>query len=209
MAVINWWDVGEWADARGDYQGPPDLMDPSGSDVAGDSASTLGMIASPLGEPPVEFDVRSVFDSRPVNGYDFIYSATSSFLPGSPSTQGIWSVNFIVPNGYRAVPLEWDISFDQPMSGLAAANSQCSLNQNGSAVPNNQAIIIGYGTGDLPLKTFFVCEENSTFGAQGFNLNNGIQAANTVTVNVKVKGNLIAVSDVALPFSIANKRYGT
>lgn len=200
MSRLKWWEIGEFAEQRGDYQAPASL-DESGADVLQADASIGAMLQTPLGEPPSNFDVRAVYDSRPVNAYDFNYSA-------SPSTTGSgangWVATFQVPNGYRAVPRKWSIHYDT-IAGGASANSTASIQQGGAALPNNANIIVGMGT-DEPIETFFLCEENTSFGITGINSNIlTLNPGQNYTANVNVWGNLIAVTDVALPFSIANE----
>jgi hypothetical protein len=156
------------------------------------------MQQAPLGEPPSAFDVRSTYDSRPVNAYDFNYSA---FLPSQNLINTPWEFTFNVPNGYRAVPRKWDVFYDTPPSG-PSYNSTVTLLQQGAAVPNNGPIIIGMGTSD-PIESFFICEENTTFGISG-NVVGTVNSTQDSVISVNVYGNLIAVSEVALPFSVAN-----
>jgi hypothetical protein len=194
--VMFWWQRDEFAEQIGDFQTGASVDQP-GADLLFDDHAVAAMQATPLGEPSSDFDVRSVFDSRPVNGYDFNYSAPFS-QTGGASGAG-WSVSFSVPNGYRAVPREWSVQFDQTIGG-PSSNSVASLTQGNSSVPNNNAIIIGMGT-DRPIKSFFLCEENTLFGISGRNNN-----TSSLTGSVVVYGNLIPTSDVALPLSIANQR---
>ena len=189
----------EWAQAIGDHQWPPDMRDVGPSDMGAVQQSIDDLERTPLGEPRVAFDVRCVYDSRPVNGYDFNLSATAT----QTSTSSIFLVIFNVPNGYRMVPREWEITFDNPQVG-AAANSTVSIQQNNANLPNNGPIIIGMGTSE-PIKTFFVCEENTTFGLIGSTNNPLLQ---TINVNINVYGNLLPVTDVALPFEVTNRKYG-
>ncbi len=186
----------EWTEAVEDFQMPPDMRDTGASDMGAVAVSIAELDRTPLGEPRVGFDVRCVYDSRPVNGYDFNFSATATAV-----TTGNWQVTFNVPNGYRIVPREWEIVYDGAPTG-ANKNSTVTIQQTGANLPNNGPIIIGTGT-THPIKTFFVCEENTTFGIIGRNTN---LVAGTLDVNINVYGNLLAVSDVALPFEVANKK---
>jgi hypothetical protein len=186
----------EWAQAIGDDQEMPDMRDTGPSDMGAVQVSIQDLDRTPLGEPHVEFDVRCIYDSRPVNGYDFNYSATTTNV-----TTGSWQVTFNVPNGYRIVPREWEIIYDVPPSG-PSANSTVTIQQNSANLPNNGPIIIGMGT-SAPIKTFFICEENTTFGIIGRNTNL-ISGTNTVIINVY--GNLLSVTDVALPFAVTNRK---
>jgi len=192
--VAFWWQRGEFAEQRGDWQVGA-VWDQPGADLLQDDASITAMQKAPLGEPKSDFDVRCVYDSRIVNGYDFNFSAILT-----QSSGGSWSASFNVPNGYRAIPRKWDVQFDLPPPG-AAGNSTVTIQQQGAGLPNNGPIIIGMGTDD-PIETFFLCEENTTFGIAGANTN----TANALTVNVNVYGNLIPVTDVALPLSVSNQR---
>ena len=195
--VLFWWQKGEFADQRGDVQTGASYDQP-GSDLLQDDTSIAQMQQAPLGEPPTAFDVRSVYDSRPVNGYDFNYSGS---LPSQNLYNNPWTIEFNVPNGYRAVPRKWDVFYDTPPSG-PSYNSTVTLLQQGAAVPNNGPIIIGMGTND-PIESFFLCEENTTFGITGNVVFTGNGTSDSV-ISVNVQGNLIPVSEVALPFSIAN-----
>ena len=193
-----WWARGEFAEQHGDWQTGASV-DQAGSDLLQDDASVAAMQKAPLGEPPSAFDVRCTYDSRIVNGYDFNFSQfiTSQNLINNP-----WEMQFMVPNGYRAVPRKWDVMYDTPPVG-ASYNSTVTLLQQGAALPNNGPIIIGMGTGDEPIDSFFVCEENTTFGITG-NVVGTFNTTQDSVISVNVYGNLIPVSEAALPFSIAN-----
>lgn len=196
---MKWRGNHEYAQEIGDAQAPPDMSDVGASDMALVQRSVDEMQRTPLGEPRVGFDVRAVYDSRPVNGYDFNLSASTDNV-----TTSAWVIAFNVPNGYRMVPREWQVIYDSPPPG-PSTNSIVTLQQNGANLPNNGPIIIGGGTG-LPIKSFFICEENTTFGITGRNTNL-ISGTNKVIINVY--GNLLAVTDVALPFEVTNRKFGT
>ena len=95
--VIFWWQRGEFAEQIGDWQAGA-CWDQPGADLLQDDTSVTAMQQAPLGEPKSDFDVRCVYDSRIVNGYDFNFSAAI----GGSSVGGGWSAVFVVPNGYRA-----------------------------------------------------------------------------------------------------------
>lgn len=192
--VMFWWQRGEFDEQRQDWQAEASFEQP-GSDLLQDASSTQAMLEAPLGEPKSDFDVRCVYDSRVVNGYDFNYSAAMNQPSGAS-----WTATFVVPNGYRAVPRKWSVNFDSPPVG-PSKNSTATIQQGGAALPNNGPIIIGMGTDD-PIETFFLCEENTTFGITGANSN----AVTGLAVIVNVYGNLIPVTDVALPLAVSNQR---
>jgi hypothetical protein len=190
----------EYSASREDYQEPPDMRDNASGDMGRSQQESVDeMQRTPLGEPRVEFDVRCVYDSRPLNGGDFNLSITAV----DTSTTN-WQATFVVPNGYRMVPRKWEVTFDNPPSG-PNANSTATIQQNGANLPYNGPIIIGMGTSE-PIETFFICEENTTFGIMG---NNANFTGGSNVVNVNVYGNLLAATDVALPFEVTNRKYGT
>lgn len=205
--VMWWWQRGEFAEQRGDWQTGASVDQP-GSDLLQDDSSISAMQKAPLGEPPTAFDVRCTYDSRPVNGYDFNYSLAVALIDGGSSSA--WTAEFNVPNGYRAVPRKWTIEY-QPELGVYGGPDPVSsyiativsILQNSAALPNNQNIIVG-PIPDGELETFFVCEENTTFGISGF-CDYYLSTDPTYAI-VNVYGNLIPVSDVSLPLAIANQR---
>jgi hypothetical protein len=182
---------GEFAEQREEWQFGAEYEQP-GADLLQDDARVAAMQAAPLGEPQSDFDVRCVYDSRPVNGYDFNFSEQVSISSGVS-----WTATFNVPNGYRIVPRKWQVQFDSLPLGPLAGNI-VSLQQNGADVPNNGPIIVGMGT-DEPIESFYLCEENTTFGITGV-------TQQSTNANVNVYGNLIPVTDVALPLSVSNQR---
>lgn len=194
--VAWWWQRQEFAEQRGDWQASSCYEIP-GADLLQDATSETALHVTPLGEPPVAFDVRSVYDSRPVNSYDFNFSTSQAYIDAG----GVLTFNFNVPQGYRAVPREWNVALSTPSIGASGTFNTISLNSNNAAVPNNQNIIFGGGGTEDPVKSFFVCEEQTQFGATIFLLP-------TLTPGdciLNVWGNLIPVTSVALPFAIANE----
>jgi|ERR1700677_1281289 len=198
--VCYWWMRGEFAEQRGDWQTGASL-DVPGADLLQDDSSVAQMQVTPLGEPPSDFDVRCVYDSRPVNGYDFNFSA---FQASSNISNVPWNFTFTVPNGYRAVPRKWDVFYDTPPSGIPSYQSTVTLIQNQAAVPYNGPIIVGMGTGDAPIDSFFVCEENTTFGISG-SVTDVPNSTHATAISVNVYGNLIPVTEVAPPFAVTNQ----
>jgi hypothetical protein len=194
---MRWWERGEWADAIGDIQASVDMRDTSAGDVIGQDSAIAQMQMTGLGEPPKDFTVRAVYDSRFPNSYDFNIAALSTQLT---STNPTYSVSFQCPNGYRMVPRKWNIYISNPPSG-PPQNSYGSLQQNGVNIPYNDAFYIGV---ERQLETFFLVEETTTFGLTGFNANYA-NAITNPTVIVEVYGNLIPTTHVALPFAVTNE----
>jgi hypothetical protein len=198
--AVNWWARGEYEDVVGNYQADAGLSDTAGADLINSAASITAMESTPIGEPPADFSTVAVYDSRPVNGYDFnISQIVSAVYPGTGAIS-TWSVTFDVPNGYRMVPREWEIYLDG-FPGGSPLNSTCIITQNNAGIPNSTQLVVGAGT-TRPIKTFFICEENTIFGATG---QIALLPAYTGQVYIAVYGNLLPVTDVPLPFSVCNK----
>lgn len=197
---MNWWERQEWSSERGDVQAPPDSSGINAGDLSNADTAVAEMQRTPLGEPKTEYDVRSIYDSRPVNAYDFNFSQVVNSTFGTLGTSFL--ITFQTPTGYRAVPKEWDVQLSPPYTGNVPATTQLFLQQGGLDLLNNGPIEIGMGT-FFPIKSFFICEEQTTFGVRG---TTNLIGSVAQPITVKVWGTLIAVSDAALPFSIANKR---
>lgn len=193
-----WWMRDEFAYQREDWQTGASWDQP-GADLLGDDAAVTDMLQAGLGEPQTNFTVTAIFDSRIVNGYDFNFTAAIS---GNQTTP--WNATFTVPVGYRAVPRFWDVHFDQVTPIVAgAAASTASILQGGAALPNN-AVSIGLGTTN-PIKTFFICEESTTFGITGIQGMLNLTGVGSITGVVNVSGNLIPVTQTALPLATSNE----
>lgn len=169
---------------------PADLTDPSGR-LAGEKERAV-QVAAP-GEPPVLYDVRCVFDSRPVNAYDGNFSQ----IVGEVGTT--ITARFLVPSGYRAIPREWRVNFDTPPVALIT-DLQAFVQANDADLPNNN-FYVGAGT-SVPFKTFFLVEENAAFGLRITDVN-GVIVGNTI---IEVWCNLLPVTGVALPFEATNRK---
>ena len=175
-----------------EHQAMPDATDNSGY-LAGAKVAALAL-ATP-GEPNILYDVRCVYDSRPVAAYDFNY--VSSIAAGAHGATVV--TTFQTPSGYRAVPREWSIEFiPTPVADLT--DVQIFLQAQGADVPNNSRYI-GSGT-TSPIRSFFVVEENATFGVRIVDIG-GVLTGNII---VQCYGNLLPVTGVALPFEVTNRK---
>ncbi len=187
----------DWAHSIRDFQADP-VFTRGSPDLATVGDQITAMQQAPLGEPETVYDARSVFDSRPCNAFDGVFSAETTATSGV-----LWTITFQAPNGYRIVPREWQVSYDAPGAG-SNGNSTVNLVLNESAVPYNSGIIIGPGTSD-PLESFFLVEENATFGMTGTNSN----IVGTTNVQVNVRCNLIPVTLEQLSYAVENRKPGT
>lgn len=187
----------EWSLTIRDLQSEPDFA--PGGDLLAVAEQIGAMQSAPLAESGDQYDARSIFDSRPPNAFDGQFSGSVAAVSGTA-----WEILFNAPLGYRVVPREWQVSYDNPGSG-AIGNSTVTLLLNGSAVPYNNNIAIGPGTSD-PIESFYLVEEGATFGISGES-SNLPGAGTTAYVNVRV--NLIPVTLDQLPFSVVNRKSGT
>jgi len=188
----------EWSLTIRDFQSDPEFFDgPQDLQTAQDSIDA--MQSAPLGEPSAQYDARAVYDSRPVNAFDGLFSGSVDATNAAP-----WVINFEAPLGYRVVPREWQVSYDAPGSG-PLANSQVTILLQGAALPYNGPLTIGPGTTD-PIETFYVVEEGATFGMSGVNTN---IAAGGTTAYVNVRVNLIPVTLDQLSYAVENRKPGT
>ena len=181
------------------------------------------LAATPLDYQTLDYDVRSTYDSRPINAYDF--NLCSGTLSGINSNIA-WMVGWQVPLGYRAVVRRFDVQYDSDVGGpygnsviwplqglypatvqpapqlLAVSTPQFNMavytnNEVGFPVPNNIKSIGSGGSIDV----FFIIEEGTWFGLAGSNANqlNG-------TANVNVYGQLIPVRNEQLPYVVGNPK---
>jgi hypothetical protein len=202
----------DWRDqefiASREHQAGPDIG--TASDVAAQAGKVASMAATPPGEPPVDYDVRSVYDARPVNARDFNISGT---VLGTVSGSGaiVFPVlNFNTPLGWRFVVTAWEITFAPSLGALGPAglaNTSVSLLQGGGvADPFNLGIIIGpNGTNNEEgIETFMIVEEATQFGIQIVNTDTTLGIGLTSKAIVTIHGNALPVTDVQLPYAIAN-----
>jgi hypothetical protein len=179
---------------------PPDttLIPP---DMAAGAVTTEALAQTRVGEPLDDYDVRSIYDSRPVNGYDFNLQAHSAAAGVSTSS---FQLDFIVPRGYIMVPREVHHWFE-PGWGLLRSDVQMSLMINGAAVPNNQNVFVGAAS-DALINFFLPVNELSTFSVRlGVGLVGGNFTPGTVAF-VHLYGNLLLKTGKATPFEIANSK---
>lgn len=94
---------------------------------------------TPLGQPPKPVDVRSVYDTRPVNAFDFNISASDATL--STDTQA--SLFFQVPEGFVCVLRNFDIWMEPGPTGLERSAFLWSLQLNGGDYPYNLNVPFG------------------------------------------------------------------
>jgi hypothetical protein len=185
----------EWWLTIRDFQSPPFFFE-GPSDLQEAAVMMQGMLTAPYGDPDDIYDARAVYDSRPTCAFDGIFSSATAVTNATA-----WTVLFNAPLGYRFVPREFSIYYDDGGAG-PDGNSTVNLLLGEGAVPYNSAIVIGAGA---TLPAFYLVEENTAFGCTGTNSN----LTGATNVNVRIWGNLIPVKLEQLPFAVANRKPGT
>lgn len=150
--------------------------------------------ATPIGTPPVCYDVRSVFDSRPVNAYDFHITTSETFDSADTSIR----VEMTVPEGYAAILRGLEVWFEPASPGALRSDVELTLQLNGGDYPNNR-VFIGAATDDL-IPMFMLADEFNRIGA----FMTFPAPASSVNVYVHFYGNFVLKSERALPFEVAN-----
>lgn len=163
---------------------PPDMMR--------DKEAGEAMRRAPAGEPGIDFDVRSVFDSRPVQGYDFNIIDTSEFAASMDLT-------FTVPPGFVAVVRKFMHTIsNNPI--VERVDMRAAFFVNGGAVRYNENLPIGGDSYDTPINLFFLADENSVVTAR---LTTAIAGA-AQTVFGQFYGTFLAKTGRPYQFEIAN-----
>lgn len=151
---------------------------------------------TPLGAPPVDYDVRSVYDVRPVGAFDFNICEQQAF----DTTTGNLTVEMTVPEGLVAVLREIDVWFEPNPSGPLRSDYNWSLVLNGGDVNYNTNVFFGVGINNQ--KVFLLANENNRIGVR-FGASSLDTFANVVGF-VQFHGTFQLKSNVPLPFEIAN-----
>ncbi len=146
----------------------------------------------PLGTPDIDFDVRSVFDVRPVNGFDFVLSTSalaSAYFP--------WTFTFTVPIGLVAVVRSYEFISDGV--GLGPASYLGELLRDGVNFPYNAAWL---GPAPQRTPTYMLVDEQKTFGVRV--TPQYVPAATPTTAYLTIFGTFLLKTGRAYPYEIAN-----
>jgi len=152
----------------------------------------------PTGAPPQQYDVRSIYDSRPINATDFNLSI-SNF--SAENAGGVWNGNFCdftftVPNGYVAVLRELHHSFTPPPVIAGRSEVTASFLINGALYQQPvQFAADNLGDSDLALQTV----TDIPIGLESDDILQGFVIADqgqTLGVRIKVTAAIAAVEPV-------------
>lgn len=171
----------------------PANTSPIPSDVATGSASEGDLGTTPLGAPPAGYDVRSTYDSRPVQAFDFNITVENT-LEVQPLAQ------FAVPAGYVCVLRRIHHSFNPVPIIFGRSDVKVSLLVNGNAVLYNKNVPMGVESDDI-LECFVIADEFQMVQAQW-----AIAAAAMIasTLSTHFYGQFILKTGIPKEFEIAN-----
>lgn len=180
------------------------------ADMRNNAASRQGADAAPIGTPQLDFDVRSVYDSRPVQGRDFnqwyafvgegvdepgTFFAQAMRIPAGfvavvrrimyQTTPVIYTgisqnVMVVTKNGAVIMPEAWPVGV--PAAGMTATNS--------IPISNGESV-----------DTFIIADENETVGII---LNPGLNINGNLSYAVGFYGNLLLKTGVPASMQVAN-----
>ncbi len=105
---------------------------------------------TPLGAPQVDYDVRSVYDVRPVGAWDFNILGSRQFTSIGNNSR---LIEMTVPDGLIAVLRTIDIWMEPIPLGAAKTAYTWSLSLNSGDVPWNQSIPFGIAVDRAPEST--------------------------------------------------------
>jgi hypothetical protein len=176
---------------RSRYPQLPATPDVGIADSQGGARQRQFLQDTPLGEPGIDVDVRSVYDVRPINAFDVHLSAESDeFSWGGTATPTVGEITMPVPLGYVFVcRLLNHYLFPEPP---ATSRGQCllTLTKQGAAVPFNVNVPVGVESQDL-FRAFVIYDEGETFGARMLVTLPSGSAAGTSVLGVDFYGNFL------------------
>jgi hypothetical protein len=126
--------------------------------VSQSSGNTKQLKRTPVGTPDAKYNVKSVYDSRPINGYDFNISDRVVIGGESFENPQYAEVSFNVPYGKVCVLRRARISFN-PQLIIASRNSiTCTIRVDDVDVQNNVNVPVGQDLDDV-LNCFVIADE--------------------------------------------------
>lgn len=185
-----------------EFIGREQQFPPSSARVSGESLEAAkakrGVSAAPLGEPPQDFGVRSVYDVRPVNAFDFnvtlgpvVVSEEDAFDP----------VNFAVPDGFVGVLREVHYWSQSPVPDVERTDIALSIQLNKVDYTLNTEIPVGSGTGANPITCFVVADQGQLLGVR-FSIPGTLLTP--FDAFVLLYGNLLPKTECPANYQIAN-----
>lgn len=156
------------------------------------------MLRAPLGEPGIDVDVRSVYDVRPPQAYDFNIVLTGTMTVGEGASTTITPVT--VPEGYVAVVRAYHHSTAPILPSVVRSDVLLTLQSNDADVPFNINIPVGAESQDL-IKCFFVVDEGGLIGAR---YTTSLVIVGSYSIFTHVYGNFLRKTGRAANLEIGN-----
>lgn len=179
------------------------------TDYAGEGTLAAQLPKTPLGEPATDVDVRSVYDARPIQGFDFNFLInSSSFTIGDGGGTALVSTRTQVPHGYVAVVRRLHHSFipdaGAPLPPVTYRSQVLAtmIYQN-AAVLFNQNVPVGLESDDI-FHTFWVADEDTEIGVDYLVTLGASAATTTAAIATVMYGNLIRKTGRPAPQEIGN-----
>ncbi len=144
----------------------------------------------PLGTPDIDYDVRSIYDVRPVNGFDFTFTQEANIV-ATGEDSGVWTFNFTVPTGLVAV-----VRWYQWLSIARNGGYSGALIRNGVNYPYNSDVSLR--TERMPV--YMLVDEEQTFGVRVV----GSSLLGLGSASLTIHGNFLQKTGRAYPYEIAN-----
>jgi hypothetical protein len=188
---------GEFTDRE--HQLPADANTTGGDERA--SRLTGAMMRAPAGEPGVGSDVRSVYDSRPVNAFDFNIPVTATGGENGFGDEPL-TCEFTVPLGFVLVLRRIHHYSDNLPPLPSRGDVVATLLRDGAAVPYNEDIPVGVESDDL-MHFFQVYDENAKVGVRF-----SYASSTPDDVTAHFYGNLLPKTGRPANEEIANPREG-
>lgn len=164
---------------------------------------------TPLGSPPQCVDVRSVYDVRPINGFDFNIMAHADTSVEPPGTQAQLIATMTVPDGFVAVLRKMDIWLE-PTPGsddpLASNRSEYvwTLMLNGGDYHYNIDVAMGVAIDGETV--FLLADEYNTIGLKCKPATGAF--ATPQSLYVRFYGNFLQKTERPAAFEIGNPVLG-
>jgi len=178
----------------------PSMPDRGVSDAA-TGASQRAFQDAPLGEPLADVDVRSTYDVRPLQAFDFNVTVSGDTThTGEGGTLVATPVPFSVPIGYVAVVRAFNHSFAPVFPAVVRSDVLLTIRVQDADLPFNSNIPVGAQSQGL-VNCFFICDEGWTFGAR---FTTTIVSPATFTVSLHAYGNLLRKTGRSAPLEIGN-----
>jgi len=171
---------------------------------AAEGRALAQMTSIPLGEPPGDVDVRSVYDVRPIQSFDVNLPLLAATPLSLAVEGGVTSVAVMdaVPLGYVFVIRQLDHCFSGSIVPAAfRTDVKLTLLRNGADVVGNIGVPVGAESEGL-FRTFVIYDDGEQFGARADVTS--LFLFSGAFLNVNFYGNFIRKTGRPAPMEIGN-----